>query len=511
MASSVCAACRDSKVKCELLERSDGLSQRCARCTRIGLICEPARPSQRGRHSSKSRLGGQNKRRLDGASRVDGGSDADNALAADGASVVEFCSAAGSGYPVVKCNAHDGGKQFLEFWKGMVKGPGVAKNSRFLAIQLAGRARHYNRPDFMMNAMALCAHYGYAVKDVMSSSQVLRPMPSTAEEYPAAMAAMLRNSSGYACGRCVVAGIATSVTNAIFEAAIMTKSDLDAAATDAAMQCCDVFGFGRSAYIHDQDVLIITQLITKVYSIEQEAEAITVVDAPSLVRICDMRMHCHVPCSVRAMVKFGGWPPRRGPRGVTRAPVPSRHAVPTCRAHAARLRLTNSVDRTTDSPCASAPLRVRPARRSAGESVVFLAAEYIPVGAPLPFDSLTLWSSSLGPPSASPYVSQPPQPPELGCTPPAPPAPSLADPVPSSAVHATDGVPWAGSACGLACLDAEDLAALAGSTDGTTAEEGSPCAHEDASLFWGIDQLSEIHGLDMFSCRDATHSSADAV
>jgi len=363
---------------------------------------------------------------------------------------VESCTAAGSGYPVVKCNAHDGGKQFLEFWKGMVKGPGVAKNSRFLAIQLAGRARHYNRPDFMMNAMALCAHYGYAVKDVMSSSQVLRPMPSTAEEYPAAMAAMLRNSSGYACGRCVVAGIATSVTNAIFEAAIMTKSDLDAAATDAAMQCCDVFGFGRSAYIHDQDVLIITQLITKVYSIEQEAEAITVVDAPSLVRICDMRMHCHVPCSVRAMVKFG-------------------------------------------------------------ESVVFLAAEYIPVGAPLPFDSLTLWSSSLGPPSASPYVSQPPQPPELGCTPPAPPAPSLADPVPSSAVHATDGVPWAGSACGLACLDAEDLAALAGSTDGTTAEEGSPCAHEDASLFWGIDQLSEIHGLDMFSCRDATHSSADAV
>ena len=45
------------------------------------------------------------------------------------------------------------------------------------------------------------------------------------------------------------------------------------------------------------------------------------------------------------------------------------------------------MDRTTDSPCASAHLRVRPARRSAGESVAFLAAEYIPVGAPLPFDS----------------------------------------------------------------------------------------------------------------------------
>lgn len=248
--ASVCAACRDSKVKCELLERSDSGTQRCARCVRIGLVCEPALPSQRGKHSSRARLGGQNKRRLESAHK--------DAVAAIGERALTDGAATAVGERALTCTTKEAGEgnRFVTFWRGLVSGPGVASNSRYLAIQLAGRARRYNRPDLMANAMALCAHYGYYVEDVVSRSQALgpTPAPSTIEEYPAPMAAMLRASSGYACGRLVAGGVATSVTNASFESAVMSRHELEAAAADPAMPCCDVFGFGRSAYVHKEDV-----------------------------------------------------------------------------------------------------------------------------------------------------------------------------------------------------------------------------------------------------------------
>ena len=96
--------------------------------------------------------------------------------------------------------------------------------------------------------MALCAHYGYCVEEVVSRSQAVGVTPSKIEEYPAPMQHLLRTSSGYACGRCVASGVATSVTNASFEGGIMSQHDLEVAATNPAMPCCDIFGFGRSAY-----------------------------------------------------------------------------------------------------------------------------------------------------------------------------------------------------------------------------------------------------------------------
>jgi hypothetical protein len=230
------------------------------------------------------------------------------------AAVETSCKAGvGCGDPLLKCIPAEAAK-FVALWSGLVNGPGAAQNTRYLAIQMAGRARRYNRPDYMANAMALCAHYGFSVEDVISSYKVLEPIPSKIDEYPAAMAAMLRASSGYACGRCVACGLATSVTNASFEAAVMCKVDLDTAATDEATACCDLFGWGRSAYIHAHDVESVSRLIAQLYSMEQAADAVSVADAPSLVRIADRAMQCHVPCSARGMIKFGARPRPRGGR-----------------------------------------------------------------------------------------------------------------------------------------------------------------------------------------------------
>jgi hypothetical protein len=117
--------------------------------------------------------------------------------------------------------------------------------------------------------MGLCAHFGYCVDDVISSSHKSAPMPSTIDTYPAAMATMLHASSGYATARCATGGAVSSVANASFEAAVLTKHDLDALATDPAMGCEDLYGFGRSGYIHAHDVDVINRLIARLFAAEQ--------------------------------------------------------------------------------------------------------------------------------------------------------------------------------------------------------------------------------------------------
>ena len=249
----VCAACRDSKVKCVRLEHSD----QCERCKRIGLLCSAAPPSQRGKRTSLSQLGARNKQRLAGAA---GGASEDDDQAIVKASVVP--------YSCTEAN-RDAGAGFVCVWLQLVNGPGAVSNSRHLAIQKAARARLYNIPKLMVHAMGLCAHFGYCVDDVISSSYKSAPMPSTIDTYPAAMATMLHASSGYATARCATGGAVSSVTNASFEAAVLAKHDLDALATDPAMGCEDLYGFGRSGYIHAHDVDVINRLIARLFAAEQ--------------------------------------------------------------------------------------------------------------------------------------------------------------------------------------------------------------------------------------------------
>ena len=287
--ASVCVACRDSKVKCE---RGVGTGDQCARCKRIGLTCTAAPPSQRGKRTSLSQLGARNKLRLSSAADV-----RDSSTDAVGSSlglIATFSEA-----------ERTAAAKFACLWSGMVIGPGVAVNSRYLAIQKAARARQYNKPDLMIHAMGLCGHFGYSVEDVLSSSQQSVPIPATIEDFPDAMSTMLCASSGYATGRCATGGIVTSVTNASFEAAVITKQALDMLATDSAMGCEDLYAFGRSSYIHAHDLELVNRLLGHLFANEQ-AETILLVELPELVRVVDRRMNCYVPCSMRGMIKFGG-------------------------------------------------------------------------------------------------------------------------------------------------------------------------------------------------------------
>ena len=273
---AVCAACRDSKVKCEPLDNGE----QCARCTRLGLVCSPAPPSQRGKRSSLSQLGPRNKQRLAGG--------------AGGVSIDEFSST-----DVNRAAA----AEFACTWAQSVVGPGVVANTRHLAIQKAARARLYNRPEHMVHSMGLCIYFGFNVEEIISSSHKPAPIPSTIDDYPDAMAAMLRTSSGYATARCATGGAMSSVTNASFEAAILSKHDLDTLANDPETCCQELYGFARSSYIHANDVDVINKLVQRLFAIEQ-AEHVVSVNVPELVRIVDWRLRCYVPCSVHGMIRF---------------------------------------------------------------------------------------------------------------------------------------------------------------------------------------------------------------
>jgi len=342
--SVVCAACRDSKVKCERLEHSD----QCARCSRIGLVCSAAPPSQRGKRTSLSQLGARNKQRLAG---VAGGASKDGAPAVDEAAVVTLGFAAD--YSSTEAN-RAAGAQFACMWTQLVKGPGAAANSRDLSIQKAARARLHNLPKLMVHAMGLCAHFGLCVEDIISSSHKSAPIPSTIDTYPAAMAAMLRASSGYATARCCTGGAVGSVTNASFEVAVLSKHELDTQVTDPAMPCQDLYGFGGSSYIHAHDIDVINDLVQRLFGIEQ-AEHAGSVELPDLVRVVDQRLHCYVPCSVHGMIHFA----------------------------------------------------------SAEGHAIFLAIEYIPMGTPSPYDTPLLLANGRPPPPPQPLTEHGSPPAEL--------------------------------------------------------------------------------------------------
>ena len=288
--ASVCAACRDSKVKCELVDQPH--LKACARCVRIGLTCQAAEASQRGKRSSASRLSELNKRRLN--TNTSGAFDSQNAIV----------RAQGTSGNNSICDCSDEGR-FIAFWTGYVSGTSAAKNSRYIAIQMAGRARQYNRPDYMVWAMALCAHYTHSVEDVLANSVSSDPLPSTIDDYPGTMAAMLRTSSGYATGRSAAGGFVTCVANASFEAAIMTKCELDTAACDPASACADLFGFRGSAYMHPDDKGITHKFTAEMLSATFDQEdTVLSMEVPSLVRVADRRMRCYVPCSARGMMQL---------------------------------------------------------------------------------------------------------------------------------------------------------------------------------------------------------------
>ena len=338
---AVCAACRDSKVKCEPLDNGE----QCARCTRLGLVCSPAPPSQRGKRSSLSQLGPRNKQRLaGGAGRV---------------SIAEFSS--------TEVN-RAAGAEFACTWAQNVLGPGVMANTRHLAIQKAARARLYNRPEHMVHSMGLCIYFGFNVEEIISSSHKPAPIPSTIDDYPDAMAAMLRTSSGYATARCATGGAMSSVTNASFEAAVLSKHDLDTLANDPETCCQELYGFARSSYIHANDVHVINKLVQRLFAIEQ-AEHVVSVNMPELVRIVDWRLRCYVPCSVHGMIRFSALRActapslalsRLGPRhGFPSGPaVCWARAISTCRACARSASVTElTLLRMFDSPCAALQLR----------------------------------------------------------------------------------------------------------------------------------------------------------
>ena len=56
----VCAACRESKVKCDRVD-----DNACSRCKRLGIRCEAAAPSQRGKRSAVPRLSAANRARIE--------------------------------------------------------------------------------------------------------------------------------------------------------------------------------------------------------------------------------------------------------------------------------------------------------------------------------------------------------------------------------------------------------------------------------------------------------------
>jgi hypothetical protein len=291
--TSVCAACRDSKVKCELLDQP-GL-QSCARCARIGLKCEPAEPSMRGKRSSTSRLGELNKKRLHGDSTK-----AESTTSMSSVTSKSECTGT---------SEFDQGR-FLAFWTEFVDGPGAVQNNRYVAIQKAGRARLYNRPDYMAMSMALCAHYGYCVEDVIANSVLTGSTQPMVDDYPPPMACMLRASSGYATGRSAAGGVVTCVANASFEAAVMTARELDAAASDPRLPCADLFGFRGSAYVHPDDTHITERFTGQMISASFDKDTVFTMEIPGTVRVTDRRMRCYVPCSARGMVQFGGCPTR---------------------------------------------------------------------------------------------------------------------------------------------------------------------------------------------------------
>jgi hypothetical protein len=308
--SAVCAACRDSKVKCELLHVGQSSEkQSCERCRRIGLTCKPAEPSQRGKRSSSARLGEQNRRRLVGAApivlamrdsditqgEVPGSLLEGSRLMATASACVDVARPAAS-------NCAES-QRFLNFWTGFIVGPNTVKNSQYCAIQKAGRARHYNRPDFMMMAMTLCKYYGYDVEDVITKSLWMEPVPSTIDEYPPLISTMLRGSSGYAAGRCAAGGVVMCVTNPSFEAAVMTTKELNAEADDPAQACLDMFGF-CSPYTHADDAEALSTFTSRMLSADSDAEVHSM-QVPSLVRVLDRRMRCYVPCAARGMINFG--------------------------------------------------------------------------------------------------------------------------------------------------------------------------------------------------------------
>jgi hypothetical protein len=184
-------------------------------------------------------------------------------------------------------------------------------------------------------------------------------------------------------------------------------------------------------------------------------------------------------------------------------------------------RLTSAVLRGSDG------LGMRPA----AECIVFLAVEYVPVGAPLPFglsvpaalldasqpaptssSSSTptpngaLLNSSQAPPTPPATFAKAAPPHETELPPlsqlpthgrvPSVPAPSADFVAPSSASGAAGMDGW-GTAGGLASVDVGGLAELGGvGTDSFAPEEGRADS-EDASLFLSInlDQLSEVGGL----------------
>ncbi|KAL1503235.1 hypothetical protein AB1Y20_011291 [Prymnesium parvum] len=281
--ASVCAACRDSKVKCELLRVDSG---QCARCRRLGIRCEPAPPSLRGKRTPSS--GGTRRLRIK----------SNDGLPADAAPP----DAQPLTYVREPFVASRISQEFSQLWCQMVTGPNVERAAKYLALMMSARAIRCDRPDLMSNAMSLCQRFGFAPDEVLRARF---PAAPTARDFPPQLTSLLNSSSGYAMLRCVTPGLNFHATNNVFERALMSRVELDASAASKNATCGELYSLAGS-YVHPEDWQHILAGTMSMMGMHVDSP-LTVIcfNSPERVRVVDRRLASYVPCSVQMMLHWG--------------------------------------------------------------------------------------------------------------------------------------------------------------------------------------------------------------
>jgi len=316
-AQAACKACRQSKTKCDLMQKTP---DKCSRCSRIGLCCIPCEPSRRGQsHPNRviSKLGKANRALLevDPATLKKGGArSAPPQITSDPtvytwamASSTPISSAVSSSlatsYEVDPSTGLTWHSLPCAHQKPSIEDCMICKSVRNLAHSWATVAGRKNSHKLLARALKLAAQCDIPVASVLAAAPNSSvPLLEVSSRCPPPVHQLI--SSG---GLCWARGIINDtemgvvggfITNSSFNEVVCDASDLAVAWRESGGKDSLVEHF-----LHEDDAAIFTDLFESLSSRigQQNKEAIQG-EGSADVRVLDQRTSLHVPCKAHVVL-----------------------------------------------------------------------------------------------------------------------------------------------------------------------------------------------------------------
>jgi len=264
-AKSVCAGCRESKVRCNLEERQrQNANGICSRCERLGARCEEAAPSLRGKRSATARLGPAMRARVEAGphpvimKRKDQSSQG----------VLKFQGKA----PVVvvqgECHWSPMVRSPMAMFEEQVDNGFVGPNTVYLMCRTwFGIARQRNSAGMMQQTIGIASRAGISMENLLQAAEPLgmggslKQGPQSLAEFPRGVAQLIESSKGYIHLRSnFAANFPFIVNNALFEANIISAAEMHACWQENQQDILSLF-------VHPDDMWVIVNNHLKLFEL----------------------------------------------------------------------------------------------------------------------------------------------------------------------------------------------------------------------------------------------------